>query len=136
MPIPSTLRLRWNILKLRISTTAASVSLRMLLRKKKKTFTQEEEHSSQHTRALVPAGLSICALTVVAAMVLSVMSQGAPRLRGLGGVALPLEDVILLDPNQKDLTNLSPGYLYNRPVAVMQTGRNQVLVRARVEETL
>jgi len=50
---------------------------------------------------------------------------------------LPSPDgVIVLDPDRRDETRLAPGYLYDRPVAALQTGTAPVLLRMRLEETL
>jgi len=44
--------------------------------------------------------------------------------------------VVILDPDRRDETRLAPGYLYDRPIAAVQTGFAPVLLRMRLEETL
>ncbi|MDR3313943.1 MAG: hypothetical protein LBS96_05750, partial [Oscillospiraceae bacterium] len=81
-------------------------------------------------------GLALCAVVMAATVLLSALVHGAPELRGLEGTPLPAESLLMLDPNRKDETMLTPGNLYDRPVAAVQTGTQSLLLRARLEETL
>jgi hypothetical protein len=80
--------------------------------------------------------LVVLALVTTAAMFVSVLTQGSPELKALGGGIQQADGVMVLDPNQKDETMLSPGFLYDRPVSVLQCGRQRVLLRVRLEEKL
>lgn len=81
-------------------------------------------------------GLALCAIAAVSAVLLSALVYGAPELRGLNGTALPAESLLILDPDRSVETKLTPGYLYDRPVAAVQTGTQPMLLRVRLEESL
>lgn len=81
-------------------------------------------------------GLAVCAVVTAAALVLSMLVQGVPALRGLDGAHLPAENLVLLDPMRRDEAMLAPGFLYDRPIAAAQTGAQPLVLRARLEETL
>lgn len=82
------------------------------------------------------AGLIFCFSAAVSAIVVSALAQGMPVLHQLDGSLPSVDDVVILDPNRRDETLLAQGYLYDRPVAAMQTGFEPVLLRMRLEETL
>ena len=81
-------------------------------------------------------GLAFCAVVTAAAVVLSILVQGVPELRGLDGAHLPAEGLVMLDPMRRDEAILRPGFLYDRPIAAVQTGEQPLVLRARLEETL
>ncbi|MDR2525635.1 MAG: hypothetical protein LBC83_05565 [Oscillospiraceae bacterium] len=81
-------------------------------------------------------GLTLCALVTIAAIVFTALVHGAPELRGLSGVPLPGENLLLLDPFKKDETTLVAGRLYDRPIAAVQIGAQPLLLRVRVDEIL
>ena len=126
-----TLRLWWGIARLRLSAAAATLRPRAILRR------------AGPARQLVWLrgfslflGLSACAVTATAAVTFSILSQGAPQLLHLSGRVPRADEIVILDPNRRDEFRLSPGTLYDRPIAAIQTGSGQVLLRVRVEETL
>ncbi|MCL2106567.1 MAG: hypothetical protein FWH26_05870 [Oscillospiraceae bacterium] len=81
-------------------------------------------------------GLSACALVCGASILLSILVHGVPVLRDLSGALPKADGVFVVDPNKKDETMLDSGSLYDRPMAVAQTGAETVLLRARLEETM
>jgi len=126
-----TLRLWWSIARLRLGAMAAAPALRALLRK-----ARPRRQLAWLRGFRLFFGLSACAVTATAAIVISILSQGAPRLLHLGGTVPRADEIVILDPNRRDEFRLSPGTLYDRPVAAVQTGSERVLLRVRVEETL
>ncbi len=120
--------LRVRILRLRISTFFAGRRIRSL---------RSKEQSNIIPRRWPFVGcLLLCLGAVVSAIVLSVLANTQPQLHNLDGSFASVDKVVILDPNSKDETMLSAGYLYDRPIAVVQTGTDPVLLRIRLEETL
>jgi len=82
------------------------------------------------------AVLAACLAIATTAAVVTVLSRGAPALRTLDGRIPSMDEVVILDPDRRDETKLAPGYLYDRPIAAVQTGAEPVLLRMRLEETM
>jgi len=81
--------------------------------------------------------LSLCLFISAGAITIAALNEREPnKLLDLNG-SLPLTyDIIVVDPNRRDEFQLSPGTLYDRPIAAIQTGTQPVLMRARLEGTL
>ena len=77
-----------------------------------------------------------CAVPVVAAGVFSYFALGLPQLNHLDGSPFRGDEIILLDPERSDETLLYPGAEYSRPIAVVHTGAEEILLRVRLEEVL
>ena len=134
-PLPrQTIFLRLGIARLRFASWVAAKRLRALQNKAEKA--QGVARRKPLRRWPYVAVLVACFVAAASAMVISVMAQGAPLLRTLDNRLPSVDEVVLLDPNRRDETKLSPGYLYDRPVAAAQTGSAPVLLRMRLEETL
>jgi len=80
--------------------------------------------------------LGACAVVAVSAGMLSHLYNDTPMLLDLDGSLFHGEELILLDPYRRDEIVLSPGTLYDRPIAVLHTGGEPVLLRLRLEETM
>jgi len=134
MPPSQTILLRLRIARLRLSTLWAGQRLRMLQTKTNLGPGNDSEKPLRRWPYVVV--LILCFGAAVSAVVVSALSQGAPMLHTLDGRLPSLDEVVILDPDRRDETMLSPGYLYDRPVAALQTGSAPVLLRVRLEETL
>ena len=132
--IPLRLRLAW----LRLSSWWTSKRLRLLQSKMNSAEGSEKplRGNAQLRRWPYVAILVLCFAAAVSAVVVSILAQGAPMLRTLDNRLPSLDEVVILDPDRRDETMLSPGYLYDRPVAAVQTGSAPVLLRVRLEETM
>ncbi|MDR0530597.1 MAG: hypothetical protein LBG83_00820 [Oscillospiraceae bacterium] len=122
--------LGWNILKLRWNAAAASVRLRGFSRR---NGTLRRGGLRGFSLLL---GLTLCAMASAGAITLSVTARHELRLLELDGSLPKTQDVILLDPYQRDENLLSPGRLYERPVAAVLAGAEPALLRMRLECTL
>ena len=80
--------------------------------------------------------LGACAVAVVVAGVLSVLYNDAPQLLDLNGDPFRGDELILLDPYRRDENALIPGASYDRPIAVVHAGAEDILLRIRLEETM
>ena len=136
MPTPDTgtIQLRLELTRLRLSSWWTGRRLRRLQTKANRGLGTGIEKKLR--RWPYVAILLLCFAAAVSAVVVSALAQGAPMLRTLDGRLPSLDEVAILDPDRRDETELSPGYLYDRPVAAVQTGSEPVLLRARLEETL
>ncbi|MDR2687345.1 MAG: hypothetical protein LBB75_06295 [Oscillospiraceae bacterium] len=131
MPPSRIIPLRLALARLRLSTWWAGKRVRSLRSK-----AEGEGKRWPPRRWPYVAVLTLCFAAAVSAVVVSILAQGAPMLRTIDGRLPSLDELVILDPDRRDETKLSPGYLYDRPVAAVQTGSAPVLLRARLEETL
>lgn len=113
----------WNIAKLRLSAAQPSLRVRRRL-------------TARQRGLCYFFALGACAVLALVSVMLAALLQGMPELRALDGTALRGDELVVLDPNRRDETMLSSGTLYDRPVAVVLTGGEPVLVRLRLEETI
>ena len=77
-----------------------------------------------------------CAVAVVVAVVISVLYHDGPQLLDLSGEPFRGDELILLDPYRREENTLLPGTSHERPIAVVHTGAEEILLRIRLEETL
>jgi len=80
--------------------------------------------------------LGVCAATIVAVGVLSFLAYGLPGLRDLDGNYLASTGVVMIDLHRREEVLLAEDEQHARPIAVVQTGTEQILLRVRLEETL
>ena len=121
--------LRLGIARLRLRSWLAGRRLRALQDKL-------EGKPRPLRRWVYVVSLAVCFAAAVAAAVVSIMAQGVPQLRTLDDRLPSIDEVFILDPDRRDETKLSPGYLYDRAIAAVQSGSAPVLLRMRLEETL
>ncbi|MCL2300339.1 MAG: hypothetical protein FWC27_09375 [Firmicutes bacterium] len=126
--------LRLGIARLRFVSWVAARRLRALRREADIALGKEEPRPLR--RWPYVAVLVACLAVAVTGAVVTIMAQGVPMLRTLEGRLPGADEVAVLDPDRRDETKLSPGYLYDRPVAAVHTGAEPVLLRMRLEETL
>jgi len=126
--------LRLGIARLRLASWAAARRLRALQNKSDKA--QGIVRDRPLRRWPYVAVLAFCFVAAATGMAISVMEYGVPELHTLDNRLPGVDDVLVLDPDRRDEIKLSPGYLYDRPIAAVQTGSEPVLLRARLEETL
>ena len=129
-PAPrQTITLRLGIARLRFGSWVAAKRLRRL---------QIKTGAVQRPlrRWFYVAALASCLAAAVTGTVVSILAQGKPMLYTFDNQLPGADEVIVLDPDRRDEAQLSPGYLYDRPVAAVQTGAAPVLLRMRLEETL
>jgi len=134
VPPSQTILLRLRIARLRLNTWWAGRRLRSLRNKANRV--QDNGNRRPLRRWPYVSVLVLCFAAAVSAVVVSILAQGAPMLRTLDGRLPGPDELVILDPARRDETMLSPGYLYDRPVAAVQTGSESVLLRVRLEETL
>jgi len=126
--------LRLGIARLRFASWAASLRLRAVQKK----IDREQGVARQKPLRRWPyvAILVACLAAAVTGIVVTLLAQGAPALYTLDHRLPSADEVVVLDPDRRDEARLAPGYLYDRPVAAVQTGSEPVLLRMRLEETL
>jgi len=123
-----------GIARLRFASRIAARKLRRLQRES--DMAQGKIEPKPPRRWPYLAVLAACLAVATTGTVVTVMAQGVPMLRALDGSLPGVDEVVVLDPDRRDETRLSPGYLYDRPVAAVHTGAAPVLLRVRLEETL
>jgi len=124
------LLLAWSTLLLRVKSAAAGLRTSGYFRKNgvRRRVYMRGVH--------LWMSLSLCLFVSAGAITVAALNEREPKLLDLNG-ALPLTyDIIVVDPNRRDEFQLSPGTLYDRPIAAIQTGTRPVLMRARLEGTL
>ena len=136
MPSPSgaakPVSLRLGIARLRFASWVAARKVRSMQKKADKERGAEKPLRRWPYVAVLAACLAVAATGVT----VTILAQGVPMLRTLDGVLPGADEVVVLDPSRREETKLSPGYLYDRPVAAVHTGEEPVLLRMRLEETL
>jgi len=124
--------LRLGIARLRFASRVAARKVRSMQKKAAK-----ERHAEKTVRRWpYVTALAACLAVAATGVTVTILAQGLPMLRTLDGTVPGAEEVVVLDPNRREEMKLTPGYLYDRPVAAVHTGEAPVLLRVRLEETL
>jgi len=124
------LLLAWSTVRLRFKSAAVSLRMGRFFRK------QGVRRRAYMRGVTLWVVLSLCVFVSAGAIALSILAEREPKLLNLGGTLPRINDVMVIDPNRRDEFQLSPGVLYDRPVAAIQTGTEALLLRARIESTL
>ena len=124
--------LRLGIARLRFASWLAARKVRSM----QKQADKEQGVQKPVRRWPYVAVLVACLAVASTGVTVTILAQGAPILRTLDGYTPGADEVVVLDPSRREETKLSPGYLYDRPVAAVHTGEEPVLLRVRLEETL
>ena len=124
------LLLAWSTVRLRFKSAAVSLRLRRFFRK------QGIRRRAYMRGVTLWVTLSLCIFSSAGAIALSILAEREPKLLNLGGTLPRVDEVMIVDPNRRDEFQLSPGVLYARPIAAVQTGTQAMLLRARIESTL
>jgi len=122
--------LAWSTVRLRFKSAVVSLRMGRFFRK------QGVRRRAYMRGVTLWVTLSLCVFVSVGAIALSILAEREPKLLSLGGTLPRVDEVMIVDPNRRDEFQLSPGVLYDRPVAAIQTGTEALLLRARIESTL
>jgi len=103
---------------------------------REKTQRPRRQMTAKQRGLLFFFALGACAVAVVVSGVLSILYNDNPQLLDLNGNPFRGDELILLDPYRREENALMPGASHDRPIAVVHTGAEQILLRIRLEETL